>query len=74
MIGEVSYEHRLDEEEVDYGLELNINEAPKQQEAAVKSVPRPVAPVAPAVLLQRACLLASAKLCLAFCPRRAARR
>ncbi|MFY9179713.1 MAG: Rne/Rng family ribonuclease [Venatoribacter sp.] len=47
LIGEVSYEHRLDEDEVDYGLELNINEAPKAQEAAVKSVPRPLAPAIP---------------------------
>src|SRR5690606_10627882 len=44
LIGEVSYEHRLSEEAIDYGLELNVNDAPKTQEAAVKSVPRPVAP------------------------------
>ena len=42
LIGEVSYEHRFDEEEVDYGIELSTPETAKpQQQAAVKSVPRP---------------------------------
>lgn len=41
LIGEISYEHRFDEEPIDYGLELNINSSSKPQQAAVKSVPRP---------------------------------
>lgn len=41
LIGEISYEHRFEEEEIDYGLELNTNTASKPQQAAVKSVPRP---------------------------------
>lgn len=45
LIGEVSYEHHHEEEEMEYGMDLTINEAPKAaQQAAVKSVPRP-APV-----------------------------
>ncbi len=51
LIGEVSYEHKLEEDEVDYGMEAVTRDVPKAQQAAVKSVPRPTAvetPVAPA--------------------------
>lgn len=41
LAGEISYEHRFDETEVDYGLDLAINTTVKPQQAAVKSVPRP---------------------------------
>lgn len=41
LIGETSYEHRFEESEVDYGLDLAINTQAKAQQAAVKSVPRP---------------------------------
>ena len=40
LIGEISYEHRFEESEVDYGLDLAINTS-KPEQAAVKSVPRP---------------------------------
>src|SRR5690554_5496413 len=43
IIDETSYEHRFDEEDVNFGLDLETSNAPKQQQAAVKSVPRPKA-------------------------------
>lgn len=48
LVGEVSYEHKLEEDEVDYGMEAVTREVPKAQQAAVKSVPRPTAVEAPA--------------------------
>ena len=48
LVGEVSYEHKLEEDEVDYGMEAVTRDAPKAQQAAVKSVPRPTAVEAPA--------------------------
>lgn len=48
LIGEVSYEHKLEEDEVDYGMEAVTREVPKAQQAAVKSVPRPTPIEAPA--------------------------
>ena len=48
LIGEVSYEHKLEEDEVDYGMEAVTRDVPKAQQAAVKSVPRPTAVEAPA--------------------------
>ena len=56
LIGEVSYEHRLDEEEVDYGVDLTIREASPAQQAAVKAVahatPAPSPVAAPAEVSQ----------------------
>ena len=43
IIDETSYEHRFDEEDVNFGLDLETSNAPKPQQAAVKSVPRPKA-------------------------------
>src|SRR5690554_4645022 len=43
IIDETSYEHRFDEENVNFGLDLETSNAPKPQQAAVKSVPRPKA-------------------------------
>ncbi|WP_036534255.1 ribonuclease E [Oceanobacter kriegii] len=47
LVGEISYEHRFDEAEPDYGIDTTIAPASKAQEAAVKGVVRPAAqPVA----------------------------
>ncbi len=47
LVGEISYEHRFDEVEPDYGIDTTIAPASKAQEAAVKGVVRPAAqPVA----------------------------
>jgi ribonuclease E len=47
LVGEVSFEHRFDEEEPEHLSEaMNVEVAP-QQEAAVSTVSRPVAPAAP---------------------------
>lgn len=37
LIGEVSYEHKMEEEETEYGLDLTIRETSKVQQAAVKA-------------------------------------
>lgn len=50
LIGEVSYEHKIEEEEVDFGVDLTIREPARQQQAAVKAIshasvaPAPAAP------------------------------
>ncbi len=38
LVGEVSYEHRFDEVEPEYGIDTNIKETAKTQQAAVKGV------------------------------------
>ncbi|MAD45988.1 MAG: ribonuclease E [Oceanospirillaceae bacterium] len=39
LIGEISYEHRHDEDEIEYGIDLAVKDAPvAQQQAAVKAV------------------------------------
>src|SRR5690554_2719926 len=59
LIEETSYEHRFDELEVDFGMETDAKDAPKAQQAAVKSVPRPKAVVAakPGILARLAKVL-----------------
>lgn len=59
LIEETSYEHRFDELEVDFGMETDAKDAPKAQQAAVKSVPRAKAVVAakPGILARLAKVL-----------------
>ncbi|MGB1090711.1 MAG: ribonuclease E, partial [Oceanobacter sp.] len=40
LLGEVSYEHRFDDVEPDYGIDLNVKQAEPAQQAAVKAVTR----------------------------------
>ncbi len=50
LIGEISYEHRLDEDEVEFGIDLTVKEAPTpQQQAAVKAIHATPAPAPSAV-------------------------
>ncbi|WP_297004446.1 ribonuclease E [Thalassolituus sp. UBA6592] len=50
LIGEISYEHRLDEDEVEFGVDLTVKEAPTpQQQAAVKAIHATPAPAPSAV-------------------------
>ncbi|MCD8530647.1 MAG: ribonuclease E [Saccharospirillaceae bacterium] len=48
LIGEVSYEHKMEEEETEYGLDLTIRESSKVQQAAVKAIAHSVPVAAPA--------------------------
>lgn len=47
LIGEVSYEHKMEEEETEYGLDLTIRETSKVQQAAVKAGAHSVPAAAP---------------------------
>lgn len=59
LIEETSYEHRFDELEIDFGKESDGKDAPKAQQAAVKSVPRAKAVIAskPGILARLAKVL-----------------
>lgn len=61
LIEETSYEHRFDEQEVSFAMEHDAKDAPKAQQAAVKSVPRekPVAVAKPGLLARLGKVLGS---------------
>jgi ribonuclease E len=46
LIAEVSYEHRFEAEQPEYGMELNVRETAPAQQAAVRSVPKAATPIA----------------------------